>query len=238
MSSGAREQDDVDGSPFDAVAGAGRRRGAVSGASHEIAGERRIVGCGVISHPTRGRGRFDTFEIVACADLDDARRDAVAAEHALEPMTVDELLTSPAIDIVLNLTPPRAHADVTRAALEAGKHVYSEKPLAVTSGDAIDLVRLAESRGSGSVVHPTSSSERHQPHAGARGGCHREPLQCRRHAFRRTGALAPRPDIFHELRPNRYWTWAYYLSAMSPCSVTCRDVAGSRRRSSASAGSR
>jgi predicted dehydrogenase len=107
-----------------------------------------IVGCGVISHTyAKGAAAFDTFEIVACADLDDARRDAVAAEHALEPMTVAELLMSPSIDVVLNLTPPRAHVDVTRAALEAGKHVYSEKPLAITSSDASDLVRLAESRG-------------------------------------------------------------------------------------------
>jgi predicted dehydrogenase len=107
-----------------------------------------IVGCGVISHAyAKGAAAFDTFEIVACADVVDARRDAVAAEYALEPMAVAELLASPAIDIVLNLTPPRAHAEVTRAALEAGKHVYSEKPLAVTSDDASDLVRLAESRG-------------------------------------------------------------------------------------------
>ena len=107
-----------------------------------------IVGCGVISHTyAKGAAAFDTFEIVACADLDDGRRDAVAAEHALEPMTVAELLMSPSIDIILNLTPPSAHADVTRAALEAGKHVYSEKPLAITSSDASDLVRLAESRG-------------------------------------------------------------------------------------------
>jgi predicted dehydrogenase len=107
-----------------------------------------IVGCGVISHTyARGAPAFDSFEIVACADLVAARRDAVAAEHGLKPMTVDELLASPSLDIVLNLTPPSAHAAVTRAALEAGKHVYSEKPLAVTSRDAVDLVRLAESRG-------------------------------------------------------------------------------------------
>jgi predicted dehydrogenase len=107
-----------------------------------------IVGSGVISHTyANGAAAFDSFEIVACADLDDARRNAVAAEHGLEPMTVEELLASPSIDVVLNLTPPRAHVDVTRAALEAGKHVYSEKPLAITSSDATDLVRLAESRG-------------------------------------------------------------------------------------------
>ena len=107
-----------------------------------------IVGCGVISHTyAKGAAAFDTFEIVACADLDEARRDAVAAEYALEPMTVQELLTSSSIDIVLNLTPPSAHVDVTRAALESGKHVYSEKPLAITSSDAFGLVRLAESRG-------------------------------------------------------------------------------------------
>ena len=107
-----------------------------------------IVGCGVISSAyAANAAAFDTFEIVACADLDDARRDAVAAEHALEPMTVEELLTSPSIDIVLNLTPPLAHLAVTRAALEAGKHVYSEKPLAITGAEAAELVRFAEEQG-------------------------------------------------------------------------------------------
>ena len=106
-----------------------------------------IVGCGVISRAyVANAAAFDTFEIVACADLEPARRELLAAEHVLEPLPVEELLASPSIDVVLNLTPPLVHMDVTRSALEAGKHVYSEKPLAVTAADAADLVRLAAAR--------------------------------------------------------------------------------------------
>ena len=62
-------------------------------------------------------------------------------------MTVEELLRSDSIDVVLNLTPPASHASVTRAALEAGKHVYSEKPLAIAATEAGELCALAESEG-------------------------------------------------------------------------------------------
>jgi predicted dehydrogenase len=107
-----------------------------------------IVGAGVISRAYVANAvAFDTFEIVACADLEPTRCEALAAEHALEALSVDELLASPSIDVVLNLTPPLAHMAVTRGALEAGKHVYSEKPLAVTAADAAELVRLAEEHG-------------------------------------------------------------------------------------------
>jgi hypothetical protein len=106
-----------------------------------------IVGCGVISRAyIVNAAAFDTFEIVACADLDASRAQATAAEFALEPVTVEELLRSASIDVVLNLTPPAAHALVTRAALAAGKHVYSEKPLGTTVREARELGELAESR--------------------------------------------------------------------------------------------
>jgi predicted dehydrogenase len=107
-----------------------------------------IVGCGVISSAyAANAAAFDTFEIVACADLEPVRCAALAAEHALEVLSVEELLASPSIDLVLNLTPPLAHVAVTRSALEAGKHVYSEKPLAVTAADAAELVGLAGGQG-------------------------------------------------------------------------------------------
>ena len=107
-----------------------------------------IVGCGVISREyATNASAFESFEIVACADLDAARAEATAAEFALEPLPVDELLRSGSIDVVLNLTPPAAHAPVTRAALETGKHVYSEKPLAATALEACDLASFAESHG-------------------------------------------------------------------------------------------
>ena len=107
-----------------------------------------IVGCGVISRAyAANASAFDTFEIGACADLEASRSEEIAAEFSLRPMTVEELLRSDSIDVVLNLTPPASHAAVTRAALEAGKHVYSEKPLAIVAADADELCELAESNG-------------------------------------------------------------------------------------------
>ena len=107
-----------------------------------------IVGCGVISNAyVANAAAFDTYEIVACADLEQPRREALAVKHGLEALSVDELLGSSAIDVVLNLTPPLAHMAVTRSALEAGKHVYSEKPLAVTAPEALELLRLSAAHG-------------------------------------------------------------------------------------------
>jgi predicted dehydrogenase len=60
---------------------------------------------------------------------------------------VDELTGDPSIDIVLNLTPPAAHVDVIRACLAAGKHVYTEKPLATEAADAAELVAEAHRLG-------------------------------------------------------------------------------------------
>jgi predicted dehydrogenase len=106
-----------------------------------------VVGCGVISHHyARNAEAFDAFELVACADLDRNAAERLASESGLAAVAVDELIADPAIDIVLNLTPPAAHVDVTRQALAAGKHVYSEKPLAPTAAEARKLVAEAARR--------------------------------------------------------------------------------------------
>jgi predicted dehydrogenase len=105
-----------------------------------------IVGCGVISkHYAANAAAFD-FEVTACADIQRSYADELAAEHGIEALALDELIADPAIDVVLNLTPPSAHADVTRAALAAGKHVYSEKPLAPDLAAATELVADADRR--------------------------------------------------------------------------------------------
>jgi predicted dehydrogenase len=106
-----------------------------------------IVGCGVISrHYAEHASAFD-FKLAACADIDRSYAEALAAEHRIEALTLEELLADPAIDVVLNLTSASAHAEVTRAALAAGKHVYSEKPLASDAAAATELVAEAERRG-------------------------------------------------------------------------------------------
>jgi len=107
-----------------------------------------VVGCGVISDRyVENSAEFASFEPVVCADLDRGAAERLAAKFRLESASIDELLADPSVDIVLNLTSPQAHAAVTRSALAAGKHVYSEKPLAVTAGEARELVAGAERRG-------------------------------------------------------------------------------------------
>ena len=107
-----------------------------------------IVGCGVISrHYAENARAFDSFDIVACADLDPPRSEALAAEHGFVAMAPEALLADPTIDVLLNLTPPSAHLAVIGSALEAGKHVYTEKPLATTDDDAAALLEEAERRG-------------------------------------------------------------------------------------------
>jgi predicted dehydrogenase len=107
-----------------------------------------IVGCGVISKQyARSADAFDSFRIVACADAESASAERLAADHNLLSATLDELLSSPEIDVVLNLTPPLAHVDITRQAMDAGKHVYSEKPLAPTAVEAGELLDIARARG-------------------------------------------------------------------------------------------
>ena len=103
-----------------------------------------VVGCGVISrHYAENAKTFDSFDLVACADLDESQAQALAEGHDLRVASVDELIGDPSIDVVLNLTPPAAHATVIRACLAAGKHVYTEKPLATATTDAAELVAEA-----------------------------------------------------------------------------------------------
>lgn len=95
-----------------------------------------IVGCGTISRAyARGLSIFPEVELTACADIIPEAAQRLAQEWHLEALSVEELLASE-IGIVVNLTLPQTHAEVTCQALRAGKHVYSEKPLAVSLPEA------------------------------------------------------------------------------------------------------
>jgi predicted dehydrogenase len=108
-----------------------------------------IVGCGNISGIYFKNGKWlEAIDIVACADLIPERAQARAAEFDVpRACMVQELLADPEIDIVLNLTIPIAHAEVALAALEAGKSVYNEKPLAIKREDARKMLDLAKAKG-------------------------------------------------------------------------------------------
>jgi predicted dehydrogenase len=108
-----------------------------------------VIGCGNISAAYFEAGNtFDILDIVACADIVHDRAEAKAAEHHIpRACSVEELLADPEIEIVVNLTIPKAHAEVGLAALEAGKSVHNEKPLATTCEDGRRLLELARDKG-------------------------------------------------------------------------------------------
>jgi predicted dehydrogenase len=107
-----------------------------------------IIGCGNISQAYfNGAKLFEVLEVVACADLNPEAAKAKAAENGCVAQTVDELLANPEVDLVVNLTIPAVHAEISLAALNAGKHVHCEKPLAVHLEDAKKVIDLAEEKG-------------------------------------------------------------------------------------------
>ena len=91
-----------------------------------------VVGCGVISAAYLTNMTASAHvEVVACADSVPERARERAAEFGVpRALSPDELLADPEVELVVNLTVPTAHAPINLAALSAGKHVYSEKPLA------------------------------------------------------------------------------------------------------------
>lgn len=108
-----------------------------------------LVGCGRISDIyLTTLAKFPQVEVVACASLDLAESRAKAAQHGISrACLVDEVIDDPTIDCILNLTIPAAHAEITRRALMAGKHVYSEKPFVTDMDEGRALLELAKTRG-------------------------------------------------------------------------------------------
>jgi len=95
-----------------------------------------------------GCGKFpNDVEVVACADMVIERAQAFAAQYNLRAYSVADLLAQPDIDIVINLTIPAAHAEVSRQIIAAGKHLYSEKPFALSREDGRALLDAAAAAG-------------------------------------------------------------------------------------------
>ncbi|MCS7039189.1 MAG: Gfo/Idh/MocA family oxidoreductase [Anaerolineae bacterium] len=108
-----------------------------------------IVGCGQIAPAyLETLHHHPTLAVVGLADLVPARAEACARRYGgrVHP-DLEALLADPAVQAVVNLTPPQAHAEVNRRCLEAGKHVFSEKPLALTYAEAAALADLAARQG-------------------------------------------------------------------------------------------
>lgn len=117
-----------------------------------MAGFRRIkaalIGSGAISqnYLTNITKKFHVLELVGCSDIIPERSASKAKEFNIQQMTNEEILTDPEIEIIINTTYPLSHYEVTKAALSAGKHVYSEKMIAVTLEEANELLMLAKEK--------------------------------------------------------------------------------------------
>src|SRR6201987_5337997 len=106
-----------------------------------------VVGCGVISKAyMTAMKRFPQIELKAVADMRSQPAQERGREFNVPGMRVDELLKRDDVEIVVNLTVPLAHTDVSLAVLNAGKHVHSEKPLGVSMVGARKVMELAEGK--------------------------------------------------------------------------------------------
>lgn len=107
-----------------------------------------VIGCGNISMTyLRNSALFAGVELRACADISADAAALRAREYGIRALSVDQLLADPEVDLVLNLTVPAVHFDITMSALSAGKHVFTEKPLATSAADGRVLVAEAKRRG-------------------------------------------------------------------------------------------
>lgn len=177
-----------------------------------------LIGTGNISeiYLTNAR-RFPELNLIACADINAPAAAAKAAAHGLQAMTPEALLADPRIEVVLNLTTPQHHVPVGLQILAAGKHLYAEKPLAVTFADGQRLTAAARAAGLRIGSAPDTFL----------GGSHqtaRSALDAGRIGAPRAGAcfmMVPGHELWHPNPDFYYATGGGPMLDMGPYYITC-----------------
>lgn len=108
-----------------------------------------ILGCGVISRTYASdiKTFYPSLHIAACADINLSSAKKLAEEFGIEKVyTVEELLSDDSIEIVINLTPPQFHVELNKKIINAGKHLFSEKPFATNVSDAEEVIALSKEK--------------------------------------------------------------------------------------------
>ncbi len=106
-----------------------------------------LIGCGHIAETYfRAHKYFNNFQIIKCADINKKAAEKCAKTYKIEAVSVNDLLKDKNVEIILNLTIPTAHYLIAKKSLLNGKHVYSEKPLAVDFKEGLDLVKIAKKK--------------------------------------------------------------------------------------------
>ena len=108
-----------------------------------------IIGCGNIAdiYFSNSQKYFNNFQIVACADIKNEAAKNYAEKYGVEQLSVDQILSNKEIELIINLTIPDVHFEVSKSILEAGKHSYSEKPLSIKFEHGEELVTVGNSNG-------------------------------------------------------------------------------------------
>ncbi|WP_328744943.1 Gfo/Idh/MocA family oxidoreductase [Streptomyces sp. NBC_00285] len=195
-----------------------------------------VIGLGVIS-----RAYLDTLvghsavRVTAVADLDASRSAAVAAElPGVRALSVGELLSSPDVDTVLNLTVPAAHAEIALGAIAHGKNVYGEKPLAAELADAHAVLEAAAKAGArvGCAPDTVLGTGIQTARAAVEGGAIGRPQ------FASAAMVTPGHERWHP-HPDFYYTAGggplldmgpYYLSSLVHLLGPVRAVIGASSR--------
>ena len=106
-----------------------------------------LIGCGHIAETYfRAHKYFNNFKIIKCADILDSASKKCASKYGIKSLSVKDLLNDKEIEIILNLTIPKAHYEVSKKALMHNKHVYSEKPMAINLNQGKELAKLAKKK--------------------------------------------------------------------------------------------
>ena len=107
-----------------------------------------LIGCGMISKTyLTNLQSYDAVELVGCSDIIEERAAQRAAQFGIRQMTNEEIFADPEIEFVVNTTYPLSHYEVAKAALEAGKNVYTEKMVCETVAQMDELMALAKEKG-------------------------------------------------------------------------------------------
>ena len=189
-----------------------------------------IVGCGSISDiymTNFTTGKFSIIDLVGCSDLVTERMEQSAAKFGIRAMTLEEICADPEIEMVVNLTTPAAHYPIIKQCLLAGKHVFSEKMIAVDLEQGKELVALANEKGLHLGVAPDTflgasvQTAKYIVDAGLIG----EPISCR-------ASISRNYAIYGEFLTHLYKKGAgigfdmggYYLTALAAILGPARSI--------------
>ena len=104
-----------------------------------------LVGCGHISETYfRAQEFFNNIKIIKCADINSNTANNCAKKYNIQSVAVEEIFKDKEVEIILNLTIPRAHFEISKKALLSGKHCYSEKPLCINFEDGKKLLEISK----------------------------------------------------------------------------------------------